>query len=233
MPKVPIDYSKTVLYKLVHFDDLNDENIYVGYCTNITQRRHCHKKACCNPDDKSYNHYKYQFIRENGGWDQWEMILIEKYPCDDVDQAIARERYWKRELNATLNTNEPGRTQKEWREDNKEKIAEYKKEYRKNNKEEIAEKQKQWHNDNREKILQQKKEYYENNKEKKLKGNKQWRENNKEKYAKQRKENYENNKDIINEKAKEKITCDCGSIIRKSDIARHRNSNKHQEWVKK
>ena len=92
------------------------------------------------PRDEDYNLKVYQFIRENGGWDQWEMILIEKYPCDDVDQARARERYWKKELNATLNTNEPGRTQKEWREDNKEILAEKEKQYRKDNKQIIAEK---------------------------------------------------------------------------------------------
>ena len=27
MPKVPVDYSKTCIYKLVHFDDINDENM--------------------------------------------------------------------------------------------------------------------------------------------------------------------------------------------------------------
>ena len=213
MPKVPVDYSKTIIYKLVHFDDLNDENIYVGHCTNMTQRRHNHKKACCNPDNKEHNEYKYQFIRANGGWDQWEMILIEKYPCNIIDEATARERYWKRELNATLNTQEPGRTIKEWREDNKEKITEYRKEYYENNKEYIKEQKKEWRENNKEKIAEQ---------------NKEWRENNKEEIAEKKKQKYENNK----HKLAEKITCNCGSIIRSTDIRRHEKSNKHQEWVK-
>lgn len=202
MPKVPIDYAKTCIYKLVHFDDLNDDNIYVGYCTNIVKRRDRHKSSCCNPNSKHYNLKVYQFIRENGGWDQWQMILVEKYPCNIVDEAIARERYWKRELNATLNTQEPGRTDKEYREDNKEEIAEKNKEWRENNKEEIAEKKKYHYLTNREEIIKKNKEYR------------------------------ENKKDIINEKAKEKITCECGIIVRKSDIARHRKSIKHQQWVK-
>ena len=158
MPKVSIDYSKTNIYKLVNFYDLNDENIYVGYCTNIVQRRYNHRTACCKPDNRDYNLKVYQFIRENGGWDQWEMILIEKYPCDDVDQARARERYWKKELNATLNTNEPGRTQKEWREDNKEILAEKEKQYRKDNKQIIAEKNKDNYQNNKEKINEKRKE---------------------------------------------------------------------------
>ena len=38
------------------------------------------------------------------------------------------------------------------------------------------------------------------------------------------------NRAKLNEKAKQKIKCDCGSEIRKSDMARHRNSKKHKEY---
>lgn len=247
MPKVSINYSNTCIYKLVHFDDLNDENIYVGHCTNIVQRRYNHRTACCKPDNRDYNLKVYQFIRENGGWDQWEMILIEKYPCDNGDQARARERYWKRELNATLNKNEPGRTIKEWREnnkerlvekakiyyeDNKEEIAEKVKEYYENNKNKILEERKQYRKDNKEKIAEKNKEYREDNKEILAEKEKQYRENNKEEIAKKRKEYRQNNKEKIAEKGKEKATCECGSIVRKNGMPDHRKSNKHQEWLK-
>jgi predicted GIY-YIG superfamily endonuclease len=105
MPKVPIDYSKTIIYKLVHFDDLNDDNIYIGHTVNMTKRKHNHKRACCNTKHIDYNKPKYQYMRENGGWDNWQMIFIEKYPCNDVHEAIAREQYWRRKLNTTLNNN--------------------------------------------------------------------------------------------------------------------------------
>jgi len=187
MPKVPIDYSKTIIYKLVHFDDLNDENIYVGHTTNMTKRRCRHKNACCNPNNKHYNLKVYQFIRENGGWDQWEMILIEKYPCKDEPEAIVRERYWKRELNATLNTQEPGRTSKEY------------------------------YQDKREEILKEKKNYHIENRNKRIEYNKEYRKNKKEEIA---------------ERRKEKITCECGSIVSLIVIARHRKSNKHEKLMK-
>jgi len=202
MPKVSINYSNTIIYKLVHFYDLNDENIYVGHTTNIVQRKYKHKSSCGNPNDKEYNLKVYKFIRENGGWDQWNMILIEKYPCNIVNEAIARERYWKKELNATLNTVEPGRTVKEWCEDNKEYLKEHKKKYYQNNIEYFK---------------NQKKEYHENNREKMNQKHKEW---------------YENNKEEINEKRKEKITCECGIILRKDSMPDHRKSNKHQEWLK-
>ena len=187
MPKVPVDYSQTCIYKLVHFDDLNDNNIYVGHTTNMVQRKHKHKHACNNPDNKEYNHKKYQYIRENDGWDKWDMILVEKYSCNDVNEAKARERHWIKELKAKLNITEPCRTDKEYREDNKEQIIQKKKEYRENNKEKIAEKLKQYHQDNKVQIA---------------------------------------------EKKGQKIRCECGSIIRKGEISRHRKTIKHQEWLK-
>jgi hypothetical protein len=47
-------------------------------------------------------------IRENGGWDDFEMIEIEKYPCNDSNESSARERYWKEHFNANMNTQIPG-----------------------------------------------------------------------------------------------------------------------------
>ena len=64
MPKVPIDYSKTIMYKLVHKDDLDDVNVYVGHTTNYTERKIAHKKCCNLPSNKEYNNKKYQFIKK-------------------------------------------------------------------------------------------------------------------------------------------------------------------------
>jgi len=47
-------------------------------------------------------------------------------------------------------------------------------------------------------------------------------------YAKvYRKQYYEKNKEALNLKSKEKVICDCGCEVRKSDIARHKKSDKH------
>jgi len=46
------------------------------------------------------------------------------------------------------------------------------------------------------------------------------------------KEWYEANKETINEKKKEKYTCECGSTLRKCDKARHeRDTKKHLDWL--
>ena len=36
MPRKPIDYSKTIIYKIEHIDD--DSLVYVGYTTNWDKR---------------------------------------------------------------------------------------------------------------------------------------------------------------------------------------------------
>ena len=147
MPKVPIDYAKTIIYKLVHKDDLNDEYIYTGHTTEMTKRKNHHKSVCNNDSKKEYNQKKYKYIRENGGWDEWLMIEIEKYPCKDRPEAVARERVIQTEMKAKLNSDIPGRTDKEYKkeyyENNHEKLLEYQKEYRQDNHEKIKEQQKQ------------------------------------------------------------------------------------------
>lgn len=113
MPRKPMDYSKTIIYKLV-CNDLNITDIYIGHTTEFRRRKNEHKSRCCNPTSLAYNFYKYQFIREHGGWDNWSMILIENYPCINKLEAEKRERYWIEELNATLNASIPCRSKHEW-----------------------------------------------------------------------------------------------------------------------
>ena len=47
---------------------------------------------------------------DSGGWPNWSMILVEKYPCNDQLDATKRERYWYEQLNATLNSQVPSST---------------------------------------------------------------------------------------------------------------------------
>ena len=104
MPKLPVDYSKTIIYKLVKYDDYDNENIYIGSTTDFVKRKCNHKIGCNNEKSKEYNLKKNQYIRNNGGWNEWNMIEIEKFPCNDGNEARAREEYWRCHFNAQLNT---------------------------------------------------------------------------------------------------------------------------------
>ena len=165
MPRTPIDYSKTIIYKLVHKEDYDNANIYIGSTTDFIERKHQHKNSCNNEKQKGYNEKKYQYIRDNGGWNEWNMIEIQKYPCNDKREAEAREEYWRCHFNAQLNTKRPYTTYeerkeqlKEYRENNKDKILKYSKEYKEQNKDKLLKQQKEYRENNKDKLLKQQKE---------------------------------------------------------------------------
>ena len=103
MPRKAIDYQKVIIYKLV-CDDLSIKDLYVGHTTDFTNRKRSHKACCLNSNTRDYNYKVYKMIRDNGGWDNWSMIAIEKYPCNDDLEARARERHWYEVLNASMNS---------------------------------------------------------------------------------------------------------------------------------
>ena len=175
MPRLAMDYSKTNIYKIV-CNDLSVKDCYVGHTTNMTERKHNHKSRCNNEKNKSHNLKIYQIIRENGGWDNWNMLLVEKFPCKDKFEACKREREIFEELDAKMNTNRPYRTQEDhkadrkeyinqYHEDHKEEIAEKKKQYREENKEKIKKYKKQYREEHKEELNQQSKKYYQEHKE--------------------------------------------------------------------
>ena len=136
------DYSKTVIYKIT-CNDPTVIDIYVGHTVKFTNRKQNHKYYCNNNKSPHHNLLIYQTIRENGGWDNWTMVEVEKFPCENKTKAIVRERYWYKQLNGTMNSNVPSRTLKEYRQDNKDKIAEYNTQYYQDNKEQLIEKSKE------------------------------------------------------------------------------------------
>ena len=69
--------------------------------------------------------------------------------------------------------------------------------------------------------------YYQNNKEYVNECHKKWHQNNKEERNQKKKKYYQNNKEQINKKRKEKITCECGINITRSNLAIHKKSKKH------
>lgn len=236
MPYSPIDYSKTIIYKIV-CKDVSITDCYVGQTTDFKSRKSKHKYSCSNQVSKTHNFYVYLFIRKNGNWENWDMIEIEKYPCDDSLNACKRERYWVEYYKATLNTNIPSRTDQEWKEENKEILLEYHKKYRDDNKEEISEKHKKYYEDNKIILLEYHQQYYIDNREYCLERQKQYYIDNKEHYTDYKKQHYIDNREYCLERqklyGKEKITCDCGDIITKSSLFRHRQRKTHLQNMSK
>ena len=229
MPKLPMDYSKCCIYKIEHVDD--EKLVYVGHTTCFNKRKTKHKYNCKNDNIKDYNFKVYQMIRENGGWEKFLMLEVEKYPCNDRREAERRENELMKELKASMNTNKSFRTEEE--------ITEYKKEYRESNKPKIKEYHKDYYEENKEKIQEQvkkyrelnkeyDKEYYKSNKPKIQEQNKKYRETNREKMKEYDNEYRKKNKDKINAKVK----CECGCEVMNRYLKRHRATKTHLEKMK-
>lgn len=106
-------YAKGKIYKIVS-KDANIIDMYVGSTCSFTSRKSNHKKSTTNRVGRLYHLKLYKFMRDNGGWNNFDMIQIESYPCATKLDLLSRERYWYDQLKPSLNINIPGRTSKEW-----------------------------------------------------------------------------------------------------------------------
>jgi hypothetical protein len=188
MPKVAMDYQKTIIYKIV-CNDLNITDTYVGHTTSFIKRKCCHKTRCNNEGDEKYNLKIYTTIRAYGGWDNWAMIQIEEYSCNNLNEATARERYWIETLHSKLNCQVPNRTQKEWYEDNADKLKEN---------------ARQQYKENADKLKENARQQYKENADKKIEKSKQYNKENADKIKEYKKQYYKENADKIKEKRRQK-----------------------------
>ena len=102
-----MNYSKCVIYKIT-CKNPEIKSIYVGHTFNLHKRSAEHKSNCYNQNNNQYNSKLYTSIRNNGGFNNWTIEVVENYiDCNSLDDARSRERYWCEELNANLNKNKP------------------------------------------------------------------------------------------------------------------------------
>jgi hypothetical protein len=139
MPRLPTNYANTIIYKIV-CKEMSFTDIYIGHTTSFKDRKREHKSRCNN----QYPYTIYKTINDNGGWDNWEMIEIEKFPCNDANEARARERYWYEELTAKLNAKCPTKNIELQRKNNKLYLQNYNQTLTESQKIKKAEYNKEW-----------------------------------------------------------------------------------------
>jgi hypothetical protein len=111
----------------------DDSLIYVGSTIQpLFKRWHQHKSNVNNEKNKEYNTLVYHKIRETNIED-FHIELYENFPCNSKEELNKREGEIIREI-GTLNKAIAGRTQKEYVEDNKDKIKNIKKNIKKKTK---------------------------------------------------------------------------------------------------
>jgi len=215
MPAKVIDYSKTIIYKIV-CNDLAITDLYVGSTTHFTRRKNEHK-CRCNGGTKKSEYKIYQTIRNNGGWLNWTIVQIEEFPCANGNEARARERYWIEELSAKLNIVIPTRSKSEWEMEYYKQNKNTKlKEWRELNKDKIKEVKKKYQEDNKDKLKEHKKEYMASHKDDKKEYDKKYR---------------DLNKDKIRERRSQTYTCECGITCKFGNRLGHFKSLKHLSFI--
>ncbi len=196
------DFTKGKIYKITN--DFNND-IYIGSTCNILTKRFSHDKAVISTEQQRP---LYKLMAEIG-FERFRIELIENYPCKDKYELRQREGHYIREM-GTLNVCIAGRTNQEWsatfRQENKELIKEKGQEYYLQNKEIINQKHQSYYHEHAEDIKKHKKEY--------------------------RAKLSDEKKEEIDKRKKEKITCDCGCMVARSDIAKHKKTKKHIELMR-
>jgi len=209
-------YKNGKIYTIRSFQT---DDIYVGSTI---------EKLCSRMSKHRYEYRKYLKNNNRGFYSSFEILqykdayieLLEEYPCNSKEELCKKEGEYIRSMDCVINKCMAGiyKTDKEYYEENKEKVLQQQKEYYENNKE---------------KILEYHKEYYENNEEKIKEYQKEYSKNNKEKIKEYHKE-YTSRPEIKEKRKKRdniKINCACGSVVRKGEIRRHERSKKHLAYI--
>ena len=157
MPRLPMDYSKSLIYTIT----TDDGSIYVGSTTNFTKRKYGHKTRMSNENDKLYNTKLYKAMRASSSY---EIKPYKLFPCNSNLELVIEEERVRKELNANLNTNvcHSGETgvkyNKTYRETHKDEMAAYKKAYQETHKDEISEYMKAYRETHKDEIAEKGKE---------------------------------------------------------------------------
>jgi len=188
-----MDYQNGRVYQILNNID-ND--VYVGStCSTLTKRLSWHKHRY---DRQDKQHVPLYAKMHELGFDQFYIELVEQYPCNTREELRAREGHYIRER-GTLNKVVAGRTQNQWRIDNKEKVDEHRRQY-------IASRREHF------------RAYHA-----------QWRADNKDTQNKLNIQRYHENKELYNKARLTKETCPtCGTMVAKCNMSRHQQSNKCQ-----
>jgi len=179
-----MDYKNGKIYKIV---DIGYTKMYIGSTTQpLYKRFSTHKGDFIRWKNNKRSKNTVYDIFEEFGVDNCKIELIEECPCENKNQLERKEGEHIKNNNC-VNKIVAGRTKQEYRETNKDKIAE---------------KAKQYYETNKDNIIEQQKKYRETNKDKKAEYDKKYKESNKDYIREQKKEYYKTNKDTMAEREK-------------------------------
>ena len=88
MPKLPLNFKNTIIYKIVSITD--EKLFHIGHTTDFTKTKNRMKIISLKPEQPSGKYAKlWKNISDGGGWDNFQMVEIEKFSCADIREAEA------------------------------------------------------------------------------------------------------------------------------------------------
>lgn len=211
----PDDPETVKIYKIITSLDTNF--CYVGHTVKtIKQRWSKHIESFRKWVKSSQTTRKYAWFTkaveiEDLDLKTFTIELIEETKVETKDEIKKLERKWIEELHS-CNIMIPGRTDKEWENENKDKTKGYYKKYR--DKPESKEIKKKWIEENKVKTKEYMKKYNEENRDKLREQKKE----NQKKYQEKRKLNISNK-------------CPCGGHYKSQYKSEHERTKKHQKFI--
>jgi len=91
------------VYKIVCKDKEINE-FYIGSSIDFDDRKRNHKNNSNNLNRRNYCLPLYMFINVNGGFENWEIVVIKEYKFITKKELTMNEQYYKDLLNPQLNS---------------------------------------------------------------------------------------------------------------------------------
>ena len=115
-----------VVYKLYCKNNSITE-FYIGSSVNFKSRKYNHKSCCNNSNSLIYNSKQYKFIRDNGGFEDWQFDILLEVEVESREELRLKyeskfQLYFKPSLNSQTEGRDIKEIKKQYYKDNKEKF---------------------------------------------------------------------------------------------------------------
>ena len=130
------DFKLAKIYKIIPLNPDHESDVYIGSTCkpSLAHRMTSHRRNYKSWKNGKHNNLSSFKLFDKYSVENCNIFLIEEFPCETKDQLRQRECYYIKNI-PCVNKNIPGRTKKQYYENNKEHIKETNKQYRDNHKE--------------------------------------------------------------------------------------------------
>ena len=99
-----VELKQGLIY-MIECKDPAIKQFYIGSTMlSYSIRRDLHKSTCTHPNQRGFNSKKYIFIRNNGGWENWNVNVIEYINVKEDYEIRLYEQLWIDTLFPDLNS---------------------------------------------------------------------------------------------------------------------------------